>query len=440
MKKVLCTSIFFAAAYMLMAQQSGNPGEFLTEIRQVNQQQVIAITGYRGSSPQIRIPDQINGYPVAVIGNNAFRSQRIESVSLPATLVSIGDYAFYDNKLSSISIPPGVTTIGIGAFDNNFINGNAGGAPAARYTSSTPAAGGATYVRTFTIEPARSDTVFVQRANAQPSPAQQPNANIVVVPGYNPIVPQSKTGIVTVHQEIRGSGGKTTTPPTYINNGNNGPGTYSAAPNAPAVYNNNAGTYSSDSGAPGTPAAPYTNNTGAYSNDPAAPAAYNNAGTYSGDSGAPGAPAAPYANNTGAYPNDPAAPGAPYNTAPTANAAPAAPPAATAAVPANNVFSPAQTANTSAANNGQLQLVPEENLQGPSTGQLRQTRALPTGPGKVMIVPQSTVDLGTGVTETVTTPTTPTTTTTSAPPPPPPPGVKIQQAQVYPIWQTPRPR
>jgi hypothetical protein len=183
--KILSVLLLFLSACILMAQQNMSQGEFVLEIRQINQQQVAVIIGYKGTSTQIIIPDQINGYPVAGIGNDAFRSCRIESVKFPSTLVFIGEYAFYDNKLSSVSLPSTVTSVGTGAFDNNIISGN-----------TPPRSSAATYVRTFTIEPAHSETVYAQK----PNPVSG-NVNIVVVPGYNPVGPlQSSVGIVTMQK------------------------------------------------------------------------------------------------------------------------------------------------------------------------------------------------------------------------------------------------
>jgi hypothetical protein len=184
MKKIFLISLLFVSACILMAQQNSR-GEFVTEIWQINQMQAAVIVGYQGASTQITIPDQINGYPVAGIGNNAFRSCNLESVRFPSTLMFIGEYAFYDNNISAVSLPSSVTNVGTGAFDNNAVSGN-----------TPPRSGAATYVRTFSIEPAHGETVTVQK----PAPTPQ-SVNIVVVPGYNPVRSSQQsatTGIVTV--------------------------------------------------------------------------------------------------------------------------------------------------------------------------------------------------------------------------------------------------
>ena len=74
-------------------------------------------------SGDIVIPDTVrfNGYTynVTAIGKNAFlRCNKVNSVVLPSTLISIGTNAFSQTSLSSIVIPSMVTTIGDGAFKN----------------------------------------------------------------------------------------------------------------------------------------------------------------------------------------------------------------------------------------------------------------------------------------------------------------------------------
>jgi hypothetical protein len=177
MKKILLGLLLFLPVFLLTAQQMNNSGEFAIEIWQVNRQQAAVITNYKGASAHIVIPKQINGYPVAGIGNNAFRGRRIESVQFPQTLVFIGEYAFYDNRLYDVKLPSNVTTIGVGAFDNNAPSNN----PPSSASATPPAP--ATYTRTVTIEPAHSNsTVYIPPKTAVPQ-----SVNIIVVPGYNPV-------------------------------------------------------------------------------------------------------------------------------------------------------------------------------------------------------------------------------------------------------------
>jgi hypothetical protein len=207
MKKVLLVLLLFLPVLLLTAQQRNNFNEFVVEIWQVNQRQAAVIINYQGTSTHIVIPEQINGYPVAGIGTNAFRARHIESVQFPRTLVFVGEYAFYGNRLYGINLPSSVTTIGVGAFDNNS---PAMGIP--------PSSGSTTYTRAVTIEPAHSSSrVYISpkpaaslprtqtgnvrsvaiepahsnsRVYISPKPAVSPSQaanNILVVPGYNPV-------------------------------------------------------------------------------------------------------------------------------------------------------------------------------------------------------------------------------------------------------------
>ncbi|MDR1470166.1 MAG: leucine-rich repeat domain-containing protein [Spirochaetaceae bacterium] len=228
MKKILCASLVFASACILVAQQGNNSGEFCTETRMINRQMSVIITGYNGTSTQIHIPDQINGLPVVAIGDNAFRSRRIESVTFPSTLVSIGNYAFYGNNLKAISIPPAVITIGIGAFDSNALGGNASGNASSKKKGTA---------RTFTIEPAHSETMY--RPN--PNQSAPESVNIIVIPGYNPL--QSSTspsgGVVTVQQFLNSL--PVATPPATTPN-QTVPATNQTIATPPAVTPNQTGT------------------------------------------------------------------------------------------------------------------------------------------------------------------------------------------------------
>jgi hypothetical protein len=47
------------------------------------------------------------------IGAHAFRSNRIASVSIPASVTSIGSYAFRANGLRSLNVPQTVVSQGI---------------------------------------------------------------------------------------------------------------------------------------------------------------------------------------------------------------------------------------------------------------------------------------------------------------------------------------
>jgi hypothetical protein len=192
MRKMILVMLLCVPISILAAQQSN---EFAIEIQQINQSPAVVIVNYNGTSTRISIPANINGYPVVVIGDNAFRSRRIESVVFPDTILVIGNYAFYDNRLTSVSLPRNVISVGIGAFDNNQINDTV---PSPQPSSAS------TYTRAVTIEPVHNETVYVPKAAQTVPNAAQPfqNNNIIVVPSYNPLnsLQQGHSVFTTVQQ------------------------------------------------------------------------------------------------------------------------------------------------------------------------------------------------------------------------------------------------
>ena len=100
-------------------------GLYLTDIPYIPS---ITITGYNiEGGTDVVIPSQIDGKPVAAIGNSAFRDSDtglglgITSVIIPNTITSIGVNAFKGNKLTNVEIPSSITRIGDYAFADNKI-------------------------------------------------------------------------------------------------------------------------------------------------------------------------------------------------------------------------------------------------------------------------------------------------------------------------------
>jgi len=77
------------------------------------------ITKYKGWDSAVVIPETINGVRVTAIGNGAFASNDLTSVTIPNGVTGIGDEAFSGNKLTSVTIPASVTYIGQNAFGGN---------------------------------------------------------------------------------------------------------------------------------------------------------------------------------------------------------------------------------------------------------------------------------------------------------------------------------
>ena len=79
----------------------------------------ISIKEYKGSSENVAIPDNFDGFPVVSIGDNAFREKDVVSVTIPDSVTLIGSSAFFScSKLKSVVIGKSVVTISDYAFKN----------------------------------------------------------------------------------------------------------------------------------------------------------------------------------------------------------------------------------------------------------------------------------------------------------------------------------
>lgn len=77
----------------------------------------ISISEYKGSSENVAIPDNFDGFPVVSIGQNAFLKKDVVSVTIPDSVTYIGYSAFKScPKLKSVVIGKSVETISESAF------------------------------------------------------------------------------------------------------------------------------------------------------------------------------------------------------------------------------------------------------------------------------------------------------------------------------------
>ena len=76
----------------------------------------VTIHGRTDDSPELIIPQYIEGLPVRHIGDRAFADQKITGLSLPYGIESIGYGAFYDHHIRRLIIPDTVRKIQMRAF------------------------------------------------------------------------------------------------------------------------------------------------------------------------------------------------------------------------------------------------------------------------------------------------------------------------------------
>ena len=113
----------WAALFNYQVINLGSPAPSLDGIQRVPAVSYASITGLteRGSQfSDINIPEQIDGYMIASIGDNAFKNcSTVSNITIPVTVTSIGDSAFAGcSAITDITIPASVTSIGNEAFSN----------------------------------------------------------------------------------------------------------------------------------------------------------------------------------------------------------------------------------------------------------------------------------------------------------------------------------
>jgi uncharacterized repeat protein (TIGR02543 family) len=87
------------------------------------------ITGYTGSSGNLKIPETIDGYKVTGIGGQAFYNQeKIYNVEIPETVTYLGSMMIRGTAVSSITIPKSVSDCGVNNSGSNYYLGPLAGA------------------------------------------------------------------------------------------------------------------------------------------------------------------------------------------------------------------------------------------------------------------------------------------------------------------------
>ena len=82
----------------------------------------IIITSADRGSKDLVIPEEIDGKPVKEIGDYAFLTHRLTSITIPEGVEKIGVMSFGANDFTSVELPASLKSIGMGAFTNNHLS------------------------------------------------------------------------------------------------------------------------------------------------------------------------------------------------------------------------------------------------------------------------------------------------------------------------------
>ncbi len=102
----------------LLKREANLASDFEYEIKESeNKQKYIVITGYKGTSVDVVIPESIEGIPVREIGNDAFADSLVENVIVPNTVKAVGNEAFRGCiNLKTVEFGDGIENLGYGMF------------------------------------------------------------------------------------------------------------------------------------------------------------------------------------------------------------------------------------------------------------------------------------------------------------------------------------
>lgn len=115
---LLAVVILISTVFSVTAFAAADDGTYKNFKYTVTDENSAVISKYTGNEASVEIPESINGYPVAEIGNSAFKGNfSLKNAEIPDGVKTIGDYAFNDcTGLESITIPESVEKIGRSAF------------------------------------------------------------------------------------------------------------------------------------------------------------------------------------------------------------------------------------------------------------------------------------------------------------------------------------
>ena len=120
MKRFILTLLCFLCFGIAFGNEpSVVSGDYIIDDWKINisEEGTISIMEYKGSSENVAIPDNFDGFPVVSIGQNAFQKKDVVSVTIPDSVTLIGWGAFSScYKLKSVVIGKSLETISESAF------------------------------------------------------------------------------------------------------------------------------------------------------------------------------------------------------------------------------------------------------------------------------------------------------------------------------------
>ncbi len=118
-----CESLLRKAKEMVTGVEESRPPEDFVESRKNDLyaydvfEDYIRLTGYLGEETAVKLPSEIDGKPVKVIGSLAFFETKVISVDIPSTVTVVEESAFYyADCLVSIRLPSNISSLGSRAF------------------------------------------------------------------------------------------------------------------------------------------------------------------------------------------------------------------------------------------------------------------------------------------------------------------------------------
>ncbi|MBE6607787.1 MAG: leucine-rich repeat domain-containing protein [Ruminococcaceae bacterium] len=117
-KTLLIIVLLVAAAVLVILTYRGNYDINAKFVYTVMDDGAIMIDGYTGDTPELTIPDEIDGYTVKYIGKEAFANDTVlKKVTIPDSVEIIYDYAFSACvNLKTVKLSGNLKEIGLGAF------------------------------------------------------------------------------------------------------------------------------------------------------------------------------------------------------------------------------------------------------------------------------------------------------------------------------------